>query len=177
MEAWRDHRPSTQWLLSQSCGPCRILEAIAGSAPPSACCPDGPDATGAAPALLTLMRFSCIKPSPVILIKSGIGFDPSRYRLDLSQVQSLSKRRCNTCATLRRNQSGTEGRKFRLVDHSQWLAEDTGAQFYKRVRTRSAAGREYRCRLGTRSQYLIKHPPGVESCSFKHGPDIYCRRQ
>jgi hypothetical protein len=121
---------------------------------------------GAAPALLTIMCFRCIKPSPVVLIKSCIGFDPSRYRLDLSQVQSLSKRRNDTCGTLRRNQSRTDGRKFRLVDDGQWLAEDAGAQFYKRARTCPAAGGENWCWLGTRRQYLIEHPPGVEGGSF-----------
>src|ERR1700719_1969272 len=115
---------------------------------------------------LTLMCSSCIKPRAVVLIKFSIRFDPGRYRLDLSQIQSLSKRRCDACGTLRSNQSCTDGRKFRLVDHNQRLAEDAGPQFYKRVRTCPAADCENWCRLRAHRQNLIKHPPRVESCSF-----------
>ena len=43
----------------------------------------------------------CIEPRPVILIKSGVGFDPSRHRLDFLKVKSFSKRQGDAC-TLRR---------------------------------------------------------------------------
>jgi hypothetical protein len=102
-----------------------------------------PRAPGPArPALPTLWRCGCIKPRAVVVIQSDIRFDPGRHRLDLAQLQSLSKRRCDASGTLRRDQRCTDGRKFRRVDHGHRLAKDAGAQLYKGARTGPAAGRE-----------------------------------
>ena len=70
----------------------------------------------------------------VIFIKSGIRFDPTRHRLNLLQIQSLSKRQRDAC-TLRCDESCADSRKFRLIDNGHRLTKNIRAEFDEGVRT------------------------------------------